>query len=384
MISSKLYKEFFESEKAGGFLLIVATLVSLILANSGIGSSYVGWWKTQVGGYSVGHWINDGLMVIFFLMIGLELERETRIGELSKLKDAMLPIFAALGGMLFPAGLYLAFNYGSETQSGMSIPMATDIAFALGILSLLGNRVPTTLKIFLTALAVVDDLGAIVIIAIFYTKTLVFSNLMISLSIFGILLLLNRFGVKSLIIYIIGGLGMWYFMHNSGVHATISGVLLAFAIPFDKGTDHSPSTRLLHYLHKPVAFVILPLFALANTAIVFESELSSLISANYSIGIAVGLILGKPIGILFMSFIAIKSGIGHCRNDLKWSSILGAGFLAGIGFTMSVFITLLAFENDTIINNAKLMIVASSVIAGTIGFIILKKNLKEEAVDQED
>lgn len=384
MISSKLYKEFFDSEKAGGFLLILATLTSLILANTSIGASYTGFWKTSAGGYSIGHWINDGLMVIFFLMIGLELERETRIGELSKIKDAMLPIFAAVGGMLFPAGLYLAFNWGTETQSGISIPMATDIAFALGILSLLGNRVPTSLKIFLTALAVVDDLGAIVIIALFYTKTLVFSNLIISLGIFGVLLLFNHFGVKKLIVYLVGGVFMWYFMHNSGVHATISGVLLAFAIPFDRGTEQSPSSKLLHYLHKPVAFIILPLFALANTAIVFESELGTLLSAKYSLGIAAGLILGKPLGILLMSYIAIVSGFAQFRKDLRWSSIIGAGFLAGIGFTMSVFITLLAFDNDTIINNAKLMIVASSVIAGTIGFLILKKSLKEEAIDQED
>lgn len=384
MISSKLYKDFFESEKAGGFVLIFVTLLSLILANTGIGTSYIGFWKTQVGGYSIGHWINDGLMVIFFLMIGLELERETRIGELSKIKDAMLPLFAAIGGMLFPAAIYYGFNAGTETQSGISIPMATDIAFALGVLSLLGKRVPTTLKIFLTALAVVDDLGAIVIIALFYTKTLVFSNLMISIGIFALLMLLNKFGVKKLFVYLIGGVFMWYFMHNSGVHATISGVLLAFAIPFDKGSEHSASARLLHYLHKPVAFLILPLFALANTAIVLETDLNTLITADYSLGIAIGLILGKPLGIILMSYLAVKTGVGHLRRDLKWSSIAGAGLLAGIGFTMSVFITMLAFDNETIINNAKLMIVISSLVAGTIGYIILNKTLKEEAIDDED
>jgi Na+:H+ antiporter, NhaA family len=383
MISSKLYKEFFESEKAGGFILLFATVISLLLANSGIASSYLGMWKIQFAGHSLAHWINDGLMVIFFLMIGLELERETRIGELSKFKDAMLPVFAAIGGMIFPAGIYLAFNYGTETQSGISIPMATDIAFALGILSLLGKRVPTTLKIFLTALAVVDDLGAIVIIALFYTKTLIFTNLLLSLSVFAVLLLFNRFGIKNLIVYLTGGVLMWYFMHNSGVHATISGVLLAFAIPFDRGSEQSPSTRLLHFLHKPVAFIILPLFALANTAIVMNTDFTTLLRADYSLGIAAGLLIGKPLGIIIMSYIAIRSGIGHCRNDLKWSSIIGAGFLAGIGFTMSVFITLLAFDNETVINNAKLMIVLTSIIAGAIGFFILRSRLKEEVVDEE-
>ena len=238
---SRLFSDFLDSEKAGGFLLIACTLLSLFLANTFFSQEYMHIWHMQLGSHSVEHWINDGLMTIFFLLIGLELEREVYIGELSNLKNAILPISAAIGGMLIPAGLYLWLNYGTTTQSGAGIPMATDIAFALGILSLLGNRVPTSLKVFLTALAVIDDLGAILIIAFFYTKTLIWSNLLISLGIFAFLLVLNRLKVRNLIPYLVCGVFMWYFMLNSGVHATITGILLAFAIPFGNGDEKSTS-----------------------------------------------------------------------------------------------------------------------------------------------
>ena len=384
MKATQLYKDFFESEKSGGLVLIAFTLISLAIANSAFGNSYLHFWETTFAGHSIEHWINDGLMTIFFLLIGLELEREIYQGELSNIKDALLPIFGAIGGMIIPAAIFLLFNFGTETQSGAGIPMATDIAFALGILSLLGNRVPTSLKIFLTALAVIDDLGAIMIIAIFYTKALFWSNLIIALCIFAFLLILNHLKIRNLIPYLIGGVFMWYFMLHSGVHATITGVLLAFAIPFGNGGEKSTSYILQHFLHKPVAFIILPIFALANTAIVIGTDFTTIITQNYSIGIALGLIIGKPLGIITILFIAIKLGWCKLPNDLNWKSILGVGFLAGIGFTMSIFITLLAFENETIINNAKFIILLASLVAGLIGFISLKLTLSKEVIEEEN
>ena len=373
---TKLFNEFFESEKSGGLLLIVCTLFSLGLTNSLFGASYHHLWATLLAGHPIEFWINDGLMTIFFLLIGLELEREVYQGELSNLKDALFPIFGALGGMLVPTLLYLYFNFGSPTQSGLGIPMATDIAFALGILSLLGKRVPTSLKVFLTALAVIDDLGAILVIAVFYTKSIVVLNLFISLGIFAFLLLLNRLRVSNAIPYLVGGVLMWYFMLHSGVHATITGVLLAFAIPFGNGDKQSTSYWLQHWLHKPVAFVVLPLFALANTAIFMNGDMSEILSQPYSIGIALGLIVGKPLGIFLFTYLAVLLGICKLPNDISWKTIVSVGFLGGIGFTMSIFITLLAFDNENIINHAKLMIVLSSLVAGLIGYFSLKQTLK--------
>jgi NhaA family Na+:H+ antiporter len=376
MKKTKLFHDFFESEKAGGFILIICTIVSLLVANSVWSESYMHLWHSQIGNQSIEYWINDGLMTIFFLLIGLELEREVYVGELSNFKNALLPISAALGGMIVPAGLYLILNYGTVTQSGAGIPMATDIAFALGILSLLGNRVPVSLKVFLTALAVIDDLGAILIIAIFYTKDLIWSNLAIALGIFAFLLVLNRLKIRNLIPYLIGGIVMWYFMLNSGVHATITGVLLAFAIPFGNGDEKSSSFILQHFLHIPVAFIILPLFALANTAIILKSDWQFMLSHHYTIGIALGLLVGKPIGIWLFSYLSVKFKISELPTDLNWKSILGVSFLGGIGFTMSIFITLLAFSDGEHIDNSKIMILISSLIAGIIGLIFLKSTIK--------
>lgn len=381
MRATKIFKEFFHSEITGGLMLIACTIVSLILANSDMGAEYIHFWHQKAGGLSLEHWINDGLMTIFFLLIGLELEREIYKGELSHLRDALLPIFAAFGGMLFPAAMYLVFNMGTTMQSGTGIPTATDIAFALGILSLAGKRVPTSLKIFLTALAVIDDLGAIIIISIFYTKTLLLTNLFIALSVFGVLLLLNRLKVVNLIPYLAGGVIMWIFMLHSGVHPTITGVLLAFAIPFGDGGPKTTSYRLQRILHMPVAFVILPVFALANTAIIFSSDIESVLMQNYSLGIALGLIVGKPLGIFALSFLAVKMGACKLPRDLNWGSVLGVGFLGGIGFTMSIFITLLAFDNLTIVNNAKFVILTSSVIAGFVGYLSLKLSLSRVKVE---
>lgn len=373
---ARLFNIFFNSEKAGGLILVFVTLLSLGFANSQWQSSYINFWHLDLGGHSIVHWINDGLMTIFFLLIGLELEREIYDGELPDLKSASLPIFGALGGMLIPVVFFLLFNFGTEAQAGVGIPMGTDIAFAIGILSLLGSRVPTSLKIFLTALAVMDDLGAIIVIAIFYTTSIAFVNLSISLGIFGFLLILNRLKVRSLIPYLLGGVAMWYFMLHSGVHPTVTGVLLAFAISFGDGGEKSPSFILQHFLHKPVTFFILPLFAVANTCIaVGDSWQSGLAQAN-SLGIMAGLVIGKPLGIFLFSFIGVGLGLCTLPTDLKWKNIIGAGFLGGIGFTMSIFITLLAFDNEDLVNNSKIAILVASLIAGTVGFIWLRLTLK--------
>jgi len=379
---TRLFKEFFNSEKTGGLILVFVTIISLLLANSPWQTDYIGFWHYEINGHSFVHWINDGLMAIFFLLIGLELEREIYKGELSNIKDALFPLFGALGGIILPAGLFLLYNYGTETQSGAGIPMATDIAFALGILSLLGNRVPITLKVFLTALAVIDDLAAIIIIAIFYTKTLLWTKLFIALGIFALLLVFNRMKIRNLMPYIIGGVLMWYFMLQSGVHATITGVLLAFAIPFGNGNEKSTSYVLQHYLHKPVAFIILPIFALANTAIVFSGDITQILTENYSLGIALGLIVGKPLGIFGFTYLAVTFGLCQLPDELNWKSILGVGFLGGIGFTMSIFIALLAFDNEDLINNSKLVILISSLTAGLLGFVTLKLALKTKTYDE--
>ncbi|WP_281227214.1 Na+/H+ antiporter NhaA [Flavobacterium aquiphilum] len=375
---TQTFTEFFQSEKAGGLLLLFATVMSLLLANSSFQTEYIAFWETEIGHHSITHWINDGLMTIFFLLIGLELEREMYDGELANIKNAILPIFGAFGGMIVPAGIFLALNYGTLTQNGAGIPMATDIAFAIGILSLLGNRIPASLKVFLTALAVIDDLGAILVIALFYTQTIAFVNLIIAFVIMGLLFILNRRKVHHLAPYLIGGAFMWYFMLNSGVHATITGVLLAFVIPFGNGGKKTASYRLQHFLHKPVAFIILPLFAVANTCIAINSNWYEGLSHENSIGIILGLVIGKPLGIWFFSFIAVALGICTLPRDLRWRNILGAGMLGGIGFTMSIFITLLAFKNDgeEVITYSKIAILLASFLSGIIGFLWLKSTLK--------
>ena len=378
MRATKLFTEFFESEKAGGVTLLICTLASILLSNSFLGNTYIHFWHLKIGSLSLEHIINDGLMTIFFLLIGLELEREVYIGELSNLKNALLPISAAIGGMMVPALLYFLFTKDTAYQSGIGIPMATDIAFAIGILSLLGNKVPTSLKIFLTALAVIDDLGAILIIAIFYSKQIDLTYLLLSLGVFGILLLMNRLKIYKLLPYLIGGLFMWYFMLNSGVHATITGVLLAFAIPFGNGEENSISYQLQHCLHKPVSFVILPIFALANTAIALNFNNSESLIPIYAYAIIFGLVIGKPLGIFTFSYLSVKLKFSKLPSDLNWPKIIGVGILGGIGFTMSIFITLLAFTDEQVINNAKLHIIIASLIAGILGLLFLKNILKEE------
>lgn len=383
---SKTFTNFFNSEKAGGIILIVCTIISLLIANSSFGESYLHFWHAEIAGLSVEHWVNDGLMAIFFLLIGLELERELKNGELSNIKNALLPIFAAIGGIAVPALFHFFLNKSTPTQAGIGIPMATDIAFALGVLALLGNRVPASLKIFLTALAVMDDLGAIIVIAVFYTAKLSAVYLFGAIVVFGILFLLNKARVMSLVPYLLGGALMWFLMLKSGVHATIAGVLLAFAIPFSAGEDdeQTPSHRLEHFLHKPVAFVILPIFALANTGIIVGANALQNLTANNELGIMSGLILGKPVGITLLSFIVVSVGICKLPLDLNWKHIFGAGLLGGIGFTMSIFITNLAFAAQSeIINGSKMAILLASLVAGTLGFLWLKIFGQPEQIDAD-
>jgi len=375
---TKLFIEFFESEKSGGIILIACTIFSLLVANTFLQASYLKIWDFQIGSHSSAHWINDGLMTLFFLLIGLELEREIYIGELADFKNALLPIFAAFGGMFVPALLFLLFNFGTLTQAGAGIPMATDIAFAIGILSLLGNRVPGSLKVFLTALAVIDDLGAIIIIAIFYTSSVSIVNLFLALGIFVLMFILNRLKIHNLIPFLAGGILMWYFMQLSGIHPTITGVLLAFAIPFGDGGEKSPSYILQHHLHKPVAFFILPLFALANTCIDLDSDWFEGLTQPLTIGIFTGLVFGKPVGIFLFTFLASFFGLCTLPKDITWKQVVCVGFLGGIGFTMSIFITLLAFNNNELITQSKVAIIIASITAGVVGFLFLRTTLKKD------
>jgi Na+:H+ antiporter, NhaA family len=373
---TKLFTSFFDSEKAGGILLLICTILSILITNSALGEDYHQLWQIKLGNFTVEHLINDGLMTLFFLMIGLELERELYIGELSSIKNAILPILGALGGMVLPALIYYCFTINTSEAKGFGIPMATDIAFAIGILSLLGNRIPISLKIFLTALAVIDDLGAIVVISLFYSSDLNWLNLGIAGFIFAIMLLLNRLKYYKLLPYLILGFLMWFFMLHSGVHATITGVLVAFAIPFENGSEKTISYRLEQKLHKPIAFIILPLFALANTAIVLNFNQNQNVLPAYSLGIILGLLVGKPSGIWLFSFLAVKLKLAKLPEELSWKMIFGAGLLGGIGFTMSIFITLLAFKDPEVINNAKLYIIIGSFLSGLFGLVFLKSILK--------
>lgn len=364
------FVRFFESEKSGGMLLLICTAISLALANSFLGPHYAALWKAELLGLTAEHWINDGLMAIFFLMIGLELERELYVGELSRLRNALLPIFAAIGGMLMPALIHYGFNAGLPTQAGVGIPMATDIAFALGALSLLGTRVPASLKIFVVAYAVIDDLGAIIMIALFYTSEVSLIYLAGSLMVWCALLLLNRVArVSSLPVYLIGGALMWFLTLKSGIHATIAGVMLAFAIPFwSRNGESSASHVLENALHKPVAFIVLPLFALANTGVLLGSDLIAGLLAPNSLGIIAGLVIGKPAGVFMLSALAVMLGLCRLPPELGWRHLMGAGLLGGIGFTMSVFITNLAFGDDQVsINASKIAIFGASLAAGLLG-----------------
>lgn len=371
-VFTRLFLDFFKSEQFSGFLLIGCTAVSLLLANSSWGEVYAHFWHLPFAGLTVELWINDGLMAIFFLLVGLEIEREIYIGELSTFRHAVLPIIAAFGGMVVPAVIHLLLNSGTPTSAGAGIPMATDIAFALGILSLAGKAVPPALKVFLAALAIIDDLGAILVIALFYTEQLSILYLSIALLIFVLLFFIGKKGITKGWIYGIGGIVLWYCMFRSGVHATISGVLLAFAIPFGKGGDQSLSARLQHFLHPLVAYFIVPVFALANTGIILSGEILHTLGSVNSLGIMMGLTLGKPIGIVVFSAVAVQIKTASLPSGVAWKHIMAAGMLAGIGFTMSIFITILAFPDSATIVSSKVAILVASLLSAIIGLFTFR------------
>jgi NhaA family Na+:H+ antiporter len=379
IINLKPFKNFFASQSTGGIILMLCVVLSLIIANSGLGDGFNALLGQMIGfeneyielNYSILLWINDGLMAIFFLMVGLEIKRELVEGELSSIKNASLPIIAALGGMLVPALIYILINSSEKTGHGWGIPMATDIAFAIAIVSMLGDKVPNSLKIFLTALAIVDDLGAILVIAVFYSSDLHFNNLLYAGLILVMLAAFNYFGVKKLVFYIVPGIFIWYFVHHSGIHATIAGVLTAFTIPTNTIEEESPLEKLEHMLTKPVNFIIMPIFAIANTNIRFESSMVTNITSGLSLAIICGLMIGKPLGILSFSWIAVKSKVSNLPSMANWSQIGGIGLLAGIGFTMSIFIALLSLEDPSSQIQAKFSILIASVSAGILGYTIL-------------
>ena len=362
-------KDLAESGKLSGLLLILATVFSLTLSNSGRAASYLSIWHIEVGfdflHETLLHWINDGLMAVFFFLIGLEIKRELQVGELAVKEKAILPVLAALGGMIFPALIFIIFNTGfKEHLNGWAIPTATDIAFSLGILSLLGKRAPYSLKIFLTALAIIDDLGAIVIIATFYTSVLHMMMLLFAFIFVLVLLLLNRFRVKYFIFYLIPALCLWYFILKSGIHPTIAGVVSAIFIPKEIAHKFELS------LHRPVNYLILPLFALANTAIPLTFDHSGLVS-GLTFGIILGLLIGKPLGIILFSWIGVKTKISALPAGTNWKQMAGTGMLAGIGFTMSIFIAGLSFHEPAVLDISKLSILAGSTLSALCGMGVL-------------
>ena len=375
-INLALFQKFFHSGKVGGIILLICVIISLIVANSSYGANFSSFLNRTVGfstlNYTISAWINDGLMAIFFLLVGLEIKRELIEGELSTLKKASLPVLAAVGGMIIPALIYFFFNKGEDTASGWGIPMATDIAFALAIIAMLGKNIPASLKIFLAALAIADDLGAILVIAIFYTEQIHWNYLLLAGGVFTLLLAINYFKATSLWFYLIPGLFLWYFVHHSGIHATIAGVLLAFTIPTNDTAIESPLEKLEHFLTVPVNFLIMPIFALANTNISFQKEMISGLVSPLGFGIIVGLILGKTIGITLFSWFAVKIKLAKLPSGANWKHVVGVGMLAGIGFTMSIFISLLSFSDAFHITEAKFAILCASVIAGHIGFFYLR------------
>ncbi|WP_374459717.1 Na+/H+ antiporter NhaA [Chryseobacterium taeanense] len=424
-------QRFIQQEKSGGLLLGISVILALILANTPLSHGYheileqsfgFRWNNETYFEYNIHHWINDGLMSVFFFVVGLELKREIIGGELSNVRKALLPIFAAIGGMVVPAIIYVIFNPAGEPQKGWGIPMATDIAFALGVLYLLGNKIPLALKVFLTALAIVDDLGAVLVIAFFYTSEINMTFLLVGLFILLLMYLGNRLGVRSIIFYALLGIGgVWTCFLVSGVHATIAAVLAAFTIPADvnirenvfiakikaylerfKNIDPQENTptltneqlhvlekmneatlaatpplqRLEHAMHPAVSFLIIPIFAIANAGVSLNIDIDKLFVNNIAIGTAMGLLLGKVIGVVGFSVLFIKLKIAKVPEGMNIRNLFGLGFLASIGFTMSLFITSLAFSHEEFQTQAKIGIFAASLIGGIIGYVILNKTSK--------
>jgi NhaA family Na+:H+ antiporter len=380
---SDAIRDFFKMESAGGILLVIAAAVAMVVANSGLAETYSGILHSYVFGMSVSHWINDGLMAIFFLLIGLEVKRELLEGALKSKETAIFPAIAAVGGMLAPALIYVLFNYGdAEAMQGWAIPAATDIAFALGIMALLGKRVPIALKVFLLALAIIDDLGVVVIIALFYSGDLSTLALTIGFIMTGVLFLMNSKNMTKLSYYIIAGLILWIAVLKSGVHATLAGVVIGFAIPLKgKPGEHSPLKHLEHALHPYVAFLILPIFAFANAGISLAGVSITGLTSMLPLGIAFGLLIGKPLGIFSFSWLAVKTGVAKLPDGVNMKHIFAVSVLCGIGFTMSIFISSLAFvgisaEFDTY---ARLGILLGSTTAAVIGYALLNFSLPKKA-----
>jgi len=424
------FQEFFQREASSGILLIAATILALIWANSQWSESYTALWHTyvsiKVGSFEISkdlsHWINDGLMAIFFFVVGLEIKREVMVGELSSPRQAILPIVTAIGGMVVPAAFYLAFNPSGPGSDGWGIPMATDIAFALGVLSLLGKRVPLSLKVFLTAVAIVDDLGAVLVIALFYTSEIVWVSLAVAAVFLAALAVMNRLGVRDPIVYTILGLGLWVAFLKSGVHATIAGVLLAMTIPvrtrinteefidnasyfldefrkqgkpgesvltnggqrtalmgIEMAAEHAqtPLQRLERGLHPWVSYFIMPVFAFANAGVTISGDFLSVFTQPVTLGIMAGLIFGKQIGVYFGSYIAVKLKWADLPSGMTWSRLYGLSLLAGIGFTMSLFIASLAFGNSEFLSSAKAGILVASLVSGLLGAYILSRPEKQ-------
>ena len=376
-----MLKEFLQEESSGGIVLMIAAAMALIIANSALSAQYAGALNLPVslsiGSFGINKplllWINDGLMALFFFLVGLEVKREVLVGQLSSWRQASLPVFGAVGGMVAPALIFLAINSGaSENLVGWAIPAATDIAFALGILALLGNRVPMALKALLLAIAVIDDIGAIAIIALFYSGTLEASMLIAAVAVLGIMFFANRFGVSQNWPYVLLGLLLWVLVLKSGVHATLAGVAAALAVPLN-ARGKRPLESMEHGLHPWVAFFVVPVFALANAGVSFAGLNLSDLVAPLPLGIIFGLVIGKQIGIFGLAWIAVKSGIASLPEGVNWRHVHGVSLIAGIGFTMSLFIGGLAFDTAEQINSVKLGVLAGSLISALGGVAILSR-----------
>ncbi|HEV7990748.1 MAG TPA: Na+/H+ antiporter NhaA [Gemmatimonadaceae bacterium] len=393
------FQRFIATEAASGIVLLAATAIALVWANSGWAASYHHLWEIPLTigmpGYgltmSLHHWVNDGLMAVFFFLVGLEIKREVLEGDLSTRRSATLPVVAAAGGMLVPAALYTLLNFGGAGRAGWGIPMATDIAFALGILALLGSRVPSGLRVFLAALAIADDLGAVLVIAFFYTSALYWPALGGAGAVVAVLVALNAAGARRPITYAILGVVLWRFVLASGIHATIAGVVLALMVPARQHVSEDaavvvqpPLQRMEHALQGVVAFVIMPIFALANAGVPLGKGVSAAALSPIAWGIVLGLVLGKPIGIGLASYLAVRLRAADLPPGVSWRHLHGAGWLGGIGFTMSLFVAALAFRSPEVLNVAKLGILAASVTAGVIGFVILRYAGSRDAMSDRD
>ncbi|MFC0384698.1 Na+/H+ antiporter NhaA [Muricoccus vinaceus] len=378
--AASVLRNFLDNSASGGLVLMASAVLALVVANSPLGPTYFAALKAYLGPLSLLHWINDGLMAVFFLLVGLEIKREVLDGQLSTWSRRILPGVAAAGGMAVPALIFAAFNWSDpNTLRGWAIPAATDIAFALGVLALLGSRVPTSLKVFLTALAIIDDLGAVLIIAVFYTGNLSVPDLALAATTTAALVALNRAGVLRLLPYMLLGAVLWLFVLRSGVHATIAGVVLAFTIPLRAAPaapddrKASPLHRLEHALHSPVAFGIIPVFGLANAGVSFAGITSELLFDHLTLGVALGLLLGKLVGVFGSAALVIRLRLADVPMGATKTQLLGVSLLCGIGFTMSLFIGMLAFANDPILQDeVKIGILGGSVIAGLAGWAVLR------------